>query len=225
MRKSKKSVSKKVSSSRVRTGKVTSKRSNTTTKRKVALSNVTTNVISKRPLPKVISTVKKNPVRTITFFGNSTNKLSKLVKPVVKKQVTATNKNRNVTNNNVSTPIIQKPHSQKETVLSVLQKKGSINTNDAFDNHRISRLSAYIYTLRKEGFKIVAEHKTDTKTKYGHNKTFVEYRLVKSSKPEVKRNNNKSVASPTNKNADTSKKVAAKIVKKSTKRNANCLPL
>jgi len=62
-----------------------------------------------------------------------------------------------------------------------LQKKGSINAIEAFERFKISRLSAVIYDLREIGFRIITEHKTTSKTKYGYRRAYVEYSFAKPS--------------------------------------------
>lgn len=74
----------------------------------------------------------------------------------------------------MKTQTITRPKSQKEAVIAQLQRKGKINTYEAFDKFGITRLSGYIFNLKKEGFKFRTERKTG-KSKYGFSFQYVEY--------------------------------------------------
>ena len=45
----------------------------------------------------------------------------------------------------------------KELILEHLQEHGSITSLEAIDKYKCTRLSHYIYLLRKEGFTILSE--------------------------------------------------------------------
>ena len=64
--------------------------------------------------------------------------------------------------------------SQKEVVLDILNKKGSITSLEACITFRITRLSAVIFNLRKDGYDIISVQKHTT-NRYGNRCQYVEY--------------------------------------------------
>lgn len=64
---------------------------------------------------------------------------------------------------------------QNEIILQYLQEHGRITTFDAF-RHGITRLSARIYDLRKEG-KVITNERVNYKTKDGTHKHYDVYKL------------------------------------------------
>lgn len=60
---------------------------------------------------------------------------------------------------------------QIEQIKNHLEIYGNITSWEAIQLYRITRLSHYIYLLRKEGKEIVSENKTE------NNKNFVNYKL------------------------------------------------
>lgn len=66
--------------------------------------------------------------------------------------------------------------SQKQMVLLHLKEFGKITTFEAFSEYGITRLSQYIYLLRKDGYDLasVPKHKTN---RYGKEVWFNEYQL------------------------------------------------
>lgn len=71
----------------------------------------------------------------------------------------------------------EKKKTQKDMVLKYLQDFGKITSYEAFSELGVTRLSAKIFQLRKEGYLIVGEPKTNT-NRYGRLVTFSEYHLV-----------------------------------------------
>lgn len=65
----------------------------------------------------------------------------------------------------------KKKKTQKEQVLNHLKKNGSITTMVAFNRYSITRLSARIWELRKDGYEITTENETRK------GKTYARYRL------------------------------------------------
>lgn len=63
---------------------------------------------------------------------------------------------------------------QKERILKHLQDFGSITSWEAIKEYGCTRLSAYIYLLRKDGYIIENENVT-TKNRYGDAVTFAKY--------------------------------------------------
>lgn len=55
---------------------------------------------------------------------------------------------------------------QSEQILNYMKEYGSITSMEAFSRLGITRLSARIYDLRKEGVKIVQERKSGTGGKH-----------------------------------------------------------
>ena len=66
--------------------------------------------------------------------------------------------------------------SQKDRVLRHL-KDSTITSYEAFLDYGITRLSAIIYSLRKEGYTIISMSKKHT-NRYGEKVTFAEYKLA-----------------------------------------------
>lgn len=69
----------------------------------------------------------------------------------------------------------KKNKSQKDVVLDTLTQTGHITSLEAFTMFGITRLSAIIFKLREEGYKIDSVPK-QTKNRYGNNCQYVEYR-------------------------------------------------
>lgn len=67
---------------------------------------------------------------------------------------------------------------QKEVIRKRLEKKGCITSYQAFIRYGITRLSAIIYDLRKEGMEISAETITK-RNRYGNTCNFAKYTLAK----------------------------------------------
>lgn len=67
---------------------------------------------------------------------------------------------------------------QDEKVLRHLQEIGSITSWEAITEYGITRLSAKIHNLRKQGYEIESERIT-TKNRFGENCTFAKYFLKK----------------------------------------------
>lgn len=65
---------------------------------------------------------------------------------------------------------------QKERILKHLQDFGSITSWEAIKEYGCTRLSAYIYLLRKDGYIIENENVT-TKNRYGDAVTFAKYQI------------------------------------------------
>lgn len=65
---------------------------------------------------------------------------------------------------------------QKERILKHLQDFGSITSWEAIKEYGCTRLSAYIYLLRKDGYIIENENVT-TKNRYGDVVTFAKYQI------------------------------------------------
>ena len=65
---------------------------------------------------------------------------------------------------------------QKERILKHLQDSGSITSWEAIKEYGCTRLSAYIYLLRKDGYIIENENVT-TKNRYGDAVTFAKYQI------------------------------------------------
>ena len=66
---------------------------------------------------------------------------------------------------------------QKERVYCWLKEYGSITSWQAIEQFGVTRLSAVILQLRKDGFEIKSEWKS-AKNRYGDIVSFVEYKLV-----------------------------------------------
>jgi biotin operon repressor len=80
---------------------------------------------------------------------------------------------------------IVRPKSQREAVIAQLQRKGKINSHEAFEHFGITRLAVYISALKAKGFKIESVKKAG-KTKYGYPCQTVEY---KTNDKNLRRNN------------------------------------
>lgn len=136
------------------------------------------------------SSSKNNSKNSTPSTKGSSNKGTKKNSP--KKSTSKTSNGGSNSSNNdgdgrkgqKTNSIIRKPSSQKEAVLMSLQKRGSINTIEAFEKYKISRLSAFIYELREDGFRIITERKTTARTKYGYRRAYVEYSFA-----SLKKNN------------------------------------
>ena len=67
---------------------------------------------------------------------------------------------------------------QEQKVLRHLQELGSITSWEAIMEYGITRLSAKIFNLRKQGYEIEKEYVT-TKNRFGEYCTFAKYMLRK----------------------------------------------
>jgi hypothetical protein len=65
---------------------------------------------------------------------------------------------------------------QYDRVLKHLQDYGTITSWESFIEYGITRLSAVIFMLRRDGFNISSTFKT-TKTRYGEPTSFAIYKL------------------------------------------------
>lgn len=74
--------------------------------------------------------------------------------------------------------------SQRSDVLSWLKKGNTITSWEAFERFGATRLSAIIFDLRKDGYKIAGVWET-TVDRYGDEKRFLRYFLVKKGKKNV----------------------------------------
>jgi len=70
---------------------------------------------------------------------------------------------------------------QEQRVLRHLKEFGKITSYEAFREYNITRLSAKIYNLRADGYKIITTYKT-TKNRYGESVTFGVYTLENNKK-------------------------------------------
>ena len=68
--------------------------------------------------------------------------------------------------------------SQKLAILDYLEYYNTITSMQAFELFGVTRLSAIIFNLRKEGHMIKSTQKK-TKNRYGNTTNYVEYTLVK----------------------------------------------
>lgn len=66
---------------------------------------------------------------------------------------------------------------QCDMVLEHLKEHGSITSWDAFEQYGITRLSAYIWTLRHEDGIAIAKEMRSGKNRYGEKTHFASYRL------------------------------------------------
>lgn len=66
---------------------------------------------------------------------------------------------------------------QEQLVLRHLEDFGSITTWEAIQEYGITRLSAMIHLLRKQGHNIESENVT-TKNRYGNSTTFSKYYIT-----------------------------------------------
>ena len=67
---------------------------------------------------------------------------------------------------------------QTTAVKQYLLKRGHITSWEAITKFGATRLSAIIYNLRKEGYRIVT-HSVTKKNRYGYQVTFANYKLAK----------------------------------------------
>lgn len=65
---------------------------------------------------------------------------------------------------------------QEEKVMEYMRKFGKITTLDAFRDLGITRLSAKIFNLKRQGYNIVGEFKTE-KNRFGEKVSYKIYRL------------------------------------------------
>lgn len=65
---------------------------------------------------------------------------------------------------------------QRELVLTHLQRNPSLSSAEAYELYGCMRLSAVIFDLRAEGSPIVTTPRTE-KNRYGHSVTFADYSL------------------------------------------------
>ena len=65
----------------------------------------------------------------------------------------------------------------KEIILEHLQEHGSITSLEAIDKYKCTRLSHYIYLLRKEGYVIESEDVSFIHSITGRKGYFSKYRL------------------------------------------------
>ena len=65
----------------------------------------------------------------------------------------------------------------KELILEHLQEHGSITSLEAIDKYRCTRLSHYIYLLRKEGYTIESEDVSFIHSITGRKGQYSRYRL------------------------------------------------
>lgn len=73
---------------------------------------------------------------------------------------------------------------QYDTILKHLTYFGKITSWEAFQEYGITRLSAIIYNLRDAGYNISSEKRTTT-NRFGNKTSFAEYKLIRSSQPEL----------------------------------------
>lgn len=71
----------------------------------------------------------------------------------------------------------------QERILSHLEKYGSITTWEAIREYGCTRLSQYIYALRKEKYNIQDEW-IENRNRYGDNAPYKKYILVKEEEKE-----------------------------------------
>lgn len=67
---------------------------------------------------------------------------------------------------------------QEATVKNHLDTYGKISTWDAFQEYGITRLSAVIFNLKRNGLDITTDYKSTT-TRLGNKTQYAEYKLVK----------------------------------------------
>ena len=65
---------------------------------------------------------------------------------------------------------------QEQRILKHLKENGSITSWEAIMEYGITRISARIFELRKQGYKITNE-RISTKNRYGDNVSYVNYKL------------------------------------------------
>ena len=66
----------------------------------------------------------------------------------------------------------------KELILAHLQEHGSITSMDAIEKYHCTRLSHYIYLLRKDGYAIESEDVPFVHSVTGRKGVYSRYRLV-----------------------------------------------
>lgn len=66
---------------------------------------------------------------------------------------------------------------QYDVVLAHLKRYGKISSMSAFRHFGITRLSAIIFNLRKDGYIIESETKTSTSRRFGWKNHYAEYIL------------------------------------------------
>lgn len=66
---------------------------------------------------------------------------------------------------------------QREQILKHLQNHGSITSMEAFSDYGVTRLSAVIFDLRRDGHNIIS-HMICTKNRYGEPTHFAKYELI-----------------------------------------------
>ena len=66
---------------------------------------------------------------------------------------------------------------QYDVILDYLKRNGSITSMEAIKEFSITRLSAIMFTLRKDGYNIESSYKTGKNKKYGWATHYVEYVL------------------------------------------------
>jgi hypothetical protein len=67
---------------------------------------------------------------------------------------------------------------QETAVLNHLRRYGSITAKTAYLEYGIQRLSAIIFNLRKDGYRILSSPMI-TKNRFGHTTRFVKYKYIK----------------------------------------------
>ena len=77
--------------------------------------------------------------------------------------------------------MINNAKSQQEAIKLHLLKYKQITSIEAISNYGITRLSHYIYVLRKEGWTIDNQHK-HVKNRFKNTSNYVNYKLVKTIK-------------------------------------------
>ena len=65
---------------------------------------------------------------------------------------------------------------QEQRILKHLKENGSITSWEAIIEYGITRISARIFELRKQGYRITTERET-RKNRYGDNVSFAIYKL------------------------------------------------
>lgn len=73
--------------------------------------------------------------------------------------------------------VLRMNRTQYDVVLEHL-KEQPLSSMVAFQDYGITRLSAIIFNLRKDGYLIKSEHK-QIRNRYGHNTNYVEYTLLR----------------------------------------------
>jgi hypothetical protein len=72
---------------------------------------------------------------------------------------------------------IEKPKNQTEAVLWHLQNKESISSWEAIKEYGATRLSAIIFNLREDGYRIASIDK-NTVNRFGRKVKYTEYKLL-----------------------------------------------